>query len=86
MKFFFDRETPKATAAQVKQVKHWIYQVLELDDEIPVSLSQLTCNEPDCPPIETVISVMTYPVQTYKVHKSIAEITYADIYQIIEHK
>lgn len=85
MKFFFDRETPKGTSAQVKQVKQWLYQVLELNDEIPVSLSQLTCNEPNCPPIETVISVMTYPVQQYKIHKSIAEITYADIHQIIEH-
>ena len=32
-----------------------------------------------CLPIETVINIMTNPVQQYKVHKSIAEIEYTDI-------
>ena len=32
-----------------------------------------------CLPIETVINIMTNPVQQYKIHKSIAELEYTDI-------
>jgi hypothetical protein len=84
MNFSFGRQTKKANTEQTRQVKEWIYQALKLDEEIPISLSQLQCNEPNCPPIETVIAVMKSPVEQYKIHKPIAEIEYKDIAELIK--
>lgn len=79
MSFSLGKQSQKASSEKTKQIKEWIYQALQIDDEISISLSQLQCTEPGCPPIETVINVMTNPVQQYKIHKSIAEIEYTDI-------
>ena len=79
MSFSFGKQSQKASYLEIEQIKQWIYQALQIDDEISISLSQLQCTEPGCPPIETVINVMTNPVQQYKIHKSIAQIEYTDI-------
>lgn len=79
----FSQNRPRATSEQIQQIKSWVYRILEVDPEIPLSISQLTCKEPGCPPIETVIAVLTDPVQQYKIHKSINEIDEADICQLI---
>ena len=86
MSFSFGKQSQKASSQEIKQVKQWIYQGLDIDDEISISLSQLQCTEPGCPPIETVINVMTNPVQQYKIHKSIAEIEYTDISLLKQNK
>ncbi|MDF5721417.1 MAG: hypothetical protein PUP91_13250 [Rhizonema sp. PD37] len=82
MNFSFSQKTPKVNTEQTKQVKEWIYQALKIDESIPISLSQLQCTEPGCPPIETVIAVMRNPIQQYKVHKPIAEIEFTDISEL----
>ena len=64
-------------------MKEWIYQALQIDESIPISLSQLQCTEPGCPPLETVIAVMRNPIQQYKIHKPIAEIELTDISELI---
>lgn len=82
MQFSFGRATPKANPEKIQQVKQWIYQLLQIGDDVPISLSQLQCHEPGCPPLETVITVMANPPQKYKVHKSLDEIDYTDISKI----
>ena len=86
MSFTFGKKSQKANSQEIKQVKEWIYQAFQLDEEISISLSQLQCTEPGCPPIETVINLMTNPVQQYKIHKSIAEIEYSDISKLVGDK
>ena len=86
MSFSFGRQSQKASSQEIKQIKQWIYQTLQIDDETSISLSQLQCTEPGCPPIETVIHVMTNPVQQYKIHKSIGEIEYTDISLLKQNK
>ena len=86
MSFSLGKQSQKASSEKTKQIKQWIYQSLEIDDEISISLSQLQCTEPGCPPIETVINIMTNPVQQYKIHKSIAEIEYTDISLLKQNK
>jgi len=75
----FSQNNLKADPEQVKQLKSWVYQILNIDSNIPISISQLACKESGCPPIETVIAIMTQPVQQYKVHKAVNEINAADI-------
>lgn len=72
----------KADPTQIQAIKTWIYELFNLPDDIPISISQLTCTEPGCPPIETVISVMRTPTETYKIHKAVGEIQYNDISQL----
>ena len=80
----FDSAAPnKISSAQLQQLKSWVYQTLTLDDATPVSISQLTCTEPGCPPLETVIAVMTQPPQTYKIHRPAAEIVEIDVVQAL---
>jgi len=86
MGFSLGKQSQKASSEKTKQIKQWIYQALQIDDEISISLSQLQCTEPGCPPIETVINIMTNPVQQYKIHKSIAEIEYTDINSLKQSK
>ncbi|MEO0014228.1 MAG: hypothetical protein RLZZ535_2617 [Cyanobacteriota bacterium] len=78
----FSRTNSKPDPKKVKQVKTWIAEILNLDEQIAISLNQLTCREPSCPPIETVIVIMEQPPKQYKIHKSIAEIEQSDIYQL----
>ncbi|OQW37767.1 MAG: hypothetical protein A4C66_12275 [Nitrospira sp. HN-bin3] len=44
-------------------------------------VTELECREPGCPPIETVIAVLTGPgnTQQYKIHKTATEIGLSDI-------
>ena len=60
----FTKSTPNVAPEKLQQIKDWAYQELEIDPTISISISQLQCHEPDCPPIETVIAVMTNPPQT----------------------
>ncbi len=76
----FSRNKPKANPEKIQQLKAWVYQILAVDPETLISISQLTCREPGCPPIETVIAVMTHPVQQYKIHKAVDDIHEADLY------
>ena len=78
----FSRTNSKADPAKVKQVKIWITEILNLDEQVTISLNQLTCHEPGCPPIETAIVIMEQPPKQYKIHKAIADIQQSDIYQL----
>ncbi len=78
----FSRSNLKAEPAKVKQVKTWITEILNLDEQVAISLNQLTCREPGCPPIETAIALAEQPPKQYKIHKAIAEIQQSDIYQL----
>jgi len=81
---FFSRTNFKADPAKVKQIKTWLTETLSLDEKVTISLNQLTCHEPGCPPIETAIVIMEKAQKQYKIHKSIAEIERMDIEQLIE--
>jgi len=79
----FTQDQLKAEPAKVQQLKSWIDKLLKLDQEITISISQLQCKEPGCPPIETVITVLSQPIQQFKVHKAIAEIEQRDLVQVL---
>jgi hypothetical protein len=75
----FSQDKPKADPKQIQQIKSWVYRILEVDSRIPISISQLACKKPGCPPIETVIAIMSTPVQQYKIHKAANDIDEIDI-------
>ena len=82
----FSKSNARAEPERVQQIKTWIYELLQLDLDTPISIIQLRCNEPNCPPLDTAIAVMTVPTKTYKIHKSIAEIAFTDIANAMQQK
>lgn len=78
----FSQNKPKADPKHIQQIKSWVYRILEVDAGVPISISQLACHEPGCPPLETVIAVMTQPIQQYKIHKAVNEIDEVDICEL----
>ena len=84
MNFKFGKQSQPSNSQQTQQIKQWVYQVLEINQEIPISLRQLQCTEFDSPPVKTAINVMNNFLQQYKIHKSMAEIEYVDISQLLD--
>ena len=74
---------PAVSAEQSQQVKDWLYEVLQIDRYTVISLSQLQCQDLDCPPIQTAIAIMTNPHRVIRIHKAIPDITHADVVQAI---
>jgi len=64
-----------------RQIKSWVREVFDPEGEATILVSELTCSEPGCPPIETVIAIMRGPgsSEKYKIHRPSAEITRNDI-------
>ncbi|MDT7843308.1 hypothetical protein [Streptomyces justiciae] len=55
--------------------------LLDLDDDTAVMVRQLTCTEPGCPPVETVVAVlpMEGEARRWTLHRPAEEITEDDL-------
>ena len=78
----FSQSVDRAKPEQIQQIKAWMYEIMALDQDIAISIHQLQCREPGCPPLETIIAVMKNPPEQYKIHKSVSQITEVDIKQL----
>ncbi len=72
----FDRDPRRGRrAAELADV---VRAALGLPVEAVVTVSQLTCREPGCPPVETVIAVLpsdrTEAVRRWTIHRPLVEI------------
>ncbi|MGD1937073.1 MAG: hypothetical protein ACFCA4_05910 [Cyanophyceae cyanobacterium] len=82
----FSQSKPRSNPEALQQLKTWVYDCLKLDPEVSLSVSQLQCRKPDCPPIETVITVLSQPAQHYKIHKALDDIELADVIRLFQTK
>lgn len=66
--------------SRAREIKTWAREFSSLPDDAVVSVNELACHVPGCPPKETVV-LMMYSGQTIQVsiHKAIVEITQEDI-------
>ncbi len=63
-----------------RALKQLARELLDLDDETTVMVTELQCSEPGCPPIETVIAVLRVGErEQIKIHKPLAEVTRDDV-------
>jgi len=81
----FKQQRPTAKPEDIQHLKAWTQEILDLPADVPISISQLQCHEPGCPPIETVIAVMTQPTQTFKIHAAAGDISREAVAEAIEH-
>jgi hypothetical protein len=65
----------------VDRVKVTVRSILDLADDIVVSVTELACREPGCPDVETVIAILApgRKAVTVRLHTTIPEIVEGDL-------
>ncbi len=68
------------------QIRIWVRQALEFPSTTPITIKEVPCVKPGCPPIETAIMVFldNEPPRFYKVQKTINEVNFDSVYNLIE--
>jgi len=68
-------------AERTRAVKAWTREALLLPADAVVMATELTCTEPGCPPLETVVAVLREDgaQEQFKIHKALAEVTPDDV-------
>lgn len=68
-------------AGRGARIKGWAARAFGLEDGTPMTVAELRCMEPGCPPVETVIAILGTPgpPRQYKVHKPMSEVTFEDV-------
>jgi len=85
MKTLFSRI--KAPPGRTSMLNGWITECFGLSAADVVSVAELACHEPGCPPMETVVTVQGADGQrrTWRLHKPVTEITAADVEALEAH-
>lgn len=80
----FNTSSPDPEA--IARVKALFNDAFELPEDTMLSLAELRCHEPDCPPVETVITarVQDAPTRDWRIGKPIAEIVEGDVVALID--
>ena len=70
----------------VDQIKYWTRQNLDFPGDAPIIVKEVPCVKPGCPPIETslVVFLKGEPPRLFKIQKTLNEITFDDVYNLIE--
>jgi hypothetical protein len=74
-----------AIVSQARLLKHWARELLCLGEDDIVSVNELSCALPDCPPKETVILILSASGKTRQlsIHKALVDVDRDDILQAI---
>lgn len=69
------------SSGRATEIKAWVGQQLDLRENDLVSVAELRCHEPDCPPVETVVTVHRDDGErgSWKIHKPMSQVCQADI-------
>jgi hypothetical protein len=83
MASMFEKKKPDKTAIQ--NLKNLITDNFKLDKDSIISIAELSCHEPDCPPIETVVTIHHVDGNTknFKIHKPMNKIQPNDLIKLI---
>ena len=75
----FNRKKPNIEAT--RNLKLLFIKKYELPETTILSVAELNCHEPDCPPTETVITARSEDglTKNWRIHKPIEEIVEADV-------
>ncbi len=82
----FRRSLYEISPYRLEQIRYWLRQNFAYAPEIPIVIKEVPCGKPGCPPVETAIIVIlrNEPPQLFKVQKTIDEITFDHIYDLME--
>lgn len=75
--------TLRPGADRIREIKAWVEEEFQLNEDCTLMVSELRCAEPGCPPLETVIAILHGAERRqFKLHKSAAEVTRRDIHRL----
>ncbi len=71
----------KPDPEHVRRVKTWVEATLHLPEGATVLVTELHCNEPGCPPLETVIALLRGPGDRsqLKIPRGVSSVTLDDV-------
>ena len=71
----------RALPEKSRQIKAWVRETYELDDDVVVSITEIACRDDGCADIETVIGIMRpgEKIETLRLHKALADVVEVDI-------
>jgi hypothetical protein len=71
---------------RANEIKERVASQLGLSEDVTVMVTELSCPEEGCPPVETVIAVFQPAMEKlqFKLHRAIADITTQDIQEMCE--
>ena len=80
----FDRSKPSREA--IKRVKEAVSDCFRIPVTTTLAVAELNCHEPDCPPVETVITAHKEDgtIETWRIAKRIDDIEDRDILALRE--
>ncbi|WP_156908600.1 nitrate reductase [Bradyrhizobium murdochi] len=70
----------------VQELKLQTQKLLGLSNDVTISVSELTCREPGCPDVETVVAILRdgeKPIIA-RIHKSIPEVTVDELKEALD--
>jgi G3E family GTPase len=82
----FGRELLEISPQTLEQIRYWMRQNFGFAKEIPIVVKEVPCVKAKCPPIETAIIAIlkNAPPRHFKVQRPINEITFDNVYDLIE--
>jgi hypothetical protein len=85
MSQFLGPRRSKDAAADSTRIKEWVSRLFGLDEDTTVMVTELRCSEPGCPPIETVIAILSNGGnRQHKLHKRIKEVDEEDVRGLLD--
>ncbi len=82
----FGRQLLEISPYTLEQIRYWMRQNFGFAKEIPIVVKEVPCVKPTCPPIETAIMAIlkNEPPRHFKIQRPINEITFDNVYDLIE--
>jgi len=82
----FGRDYLDISSFTLDQIRYWTRQNLDFPPDAPIVIKEVPCVKPGCPPIETALMVFLKgePPRFYKIQKIINDVTFDDVYNLIE--
>jgi nitrate reductase delta subunit len=60
----------------ITRIREWVRERFKLSDDATIMVSEITCNLPGCPPLETVVAFWENETRHhFKIFKPVAEVT-----------
>ena len=81
---FIGSSKPKTDLTKVRKIKEALGENLSIQNNATITVTELTCLEEGCPPVETVVALLkagSEPLQ-HKIHKPATEFKAADLTEI----
>ncbi len=77
----FSTSTKRRDPGHAIEIKRWARVAFALGEDDLVMVTELRCTEPGCPPLETVIALLTAGDSTrqHKIHKPMADVSEEDV-------